>query len=301
MIEQYEFDEKEFWSDIGQMSKEEYLLHFMEQIRQYLKDLTNQSVAKLLLLLMEQGLEFADEQELQYWINVLEQQSMRRIAQYFSASEKYSKKEILGLSALLGVLQIKSERKNDIKSKKFFANLQKVVEKDYNSKQKNKTQSPQQQQNEVSINILKNKMTAAGVEEGGRYWNHVLNDYEIAFDKNSFVQNWQPKNNIEDIQEINYLRKIENDKNYQTEEEQQLRKQENEQQQEQQRQADNRSKIQKEKEQTRQKNKQLINQEFSNRRNRKAVTKMAEKKGHELTEEDIKKIKIKIISGKSGR
>ena len=52
----------------------------------------------------------------------------------------------------------------------------------------------------------------------------------------------------------------------------------------------------------RKKNKERINQAFSNRKNRKVATKIAEKvaekKGKELSEEDIKKIKIKIISGR---
>ncbi len=58
---------------------------------------------------------------------------------------------------------------------------------------------------------------------------------------------------------------------------------------------------QQKRDQIRLKNKQLINQEFQNRRNRKIATKISEKNNQELTKQDIKKIKIKIISNKKSR
>ena len=146
-----------------------------------------------------------------------------------------------------------------------------------------------------SLAILQDKMSAAGVEQGGRYWNQVMGEYTMAMDKNGFVSHWSP--NVSDIQQINELRGIDDDitqRKLQNQIKQQI-----EQEQKLQKQRDWENDKVKQREFVRAKNKELIEKEFSNAKNRKAVTKAVEKKDKPLDEKDIKKIKIKIIGGKN--
>ena len=259
-----------------------YLYNFLEHIQEFLDKLTNQSIALLLLMLIELGMEFENEEELLYWLNVLERKALDRLQPYTlpGASISVKKTDKSGLLALLFVLQKKNPNQ---------AKIYKQIEKKIVQKQKSTKYS------DNSLAILQDKMSAAGVEQGGRYWNQVMGEYTMAIDKNGFVSNWTPNEN--DVQQINKLRGVDDDiaqKSRQNQFQQQI-----EQEQKLQKQRDLENDKIKHKEFVRAKNKELIEKEFSNTKNRKTVTKAVEKKDKPLDEKDIKKIKIKIIGGKN--
>ena len=68
----------------GKIARGKHLLNFLEQIKEYLDEMNNQGIAKLLLLLIEQGLAIEDEEQLQTWLNFLEHLATQRLAEYFS-------------------------------------------------------------------------------------------------------------------------------------------------------------------------------------------------------------------------
>lgn len=264
----------------GKIARGKHLLKFLEQIKQYLGEMNNQGIAKLLLLLIEQGLSIEDEEQLQAWLNFLEHLATQRLAEYFairngqklidkpldirmSAGElaknlkNYSLKDIKGLAAIAEVLSFWAESCGSFKDSRFWSNLQKIIDKD------------------------------------------------IVFRKQSFVEDLSADiANTEDIQELNRKQKENEQLSKQQEEVQKQRQKEQEQelQRQLQNQKDKENKRLQQIELIRKKNKERINQAFSNRKNRKVASqiaeKVAEKKGKELSEEDIKKIKIKIISGR---
>lgn len=266
--------------EAGKIARGKHLLKFLEQIKQYLGEMNNQGIAKLLLLLIEQGLSIEDEEQLQAWLNFLEHLATQRLAEYFairngqklidkpldirmSAGElaknlkNYSLKDIKGLAAIAEVLSFWAESCGSFKDSRFWSNLQKIIDKD------------------------------------------------IVFRKQSFVEDLSADiANTEDIQELNRKQKENEQLSKQQEEVQKQRQKEQEQelQRQLQNQKDKENKRLQQIELIRKKNKERINQAFSNRKNRKVATKIAEKvaekKGKELSEEDIKKIKIKIISGR---
>lgn len=259
-----------------------YLYNFLEQIRELLDKLTNQSIALLLLMLIELGMEFENEEELLYWLNVLERKALDRLQPYIlpGATISAKKTDKSGLLALLFVLQKKNPNQ---------AKIYKQIEKKIVQQQKSTKSS------DNSLAILQDKMSAAGVEQGGRYWNQVMGEYTMAMDKNGFVSHWSP--NVSDIQQINELRGIDDDitqRKLQNQIKQQI-----EQEQKLQKQRDWENDKVKQREFVRAKNKELIEKEFSNAKNRKAVTKAVEKKGKQLNEKEIKKIKVKMIGSKS--
>ena len=269
----------------GKTARGKHLLTFLEQIKQYLGEMNNQGIAKLLLLLIEQGLAIEDEEQLQAWLNFLEHLATQRLAEYFAIRngqklidkpvdirltpeelvtnlKNYSPKDIKGLGGIAAVLSFWAESCGSFKDSRFWSNLQKIIDKD------------------------------------------------IVFREQSFVDDLSVDiANAEDIQELNRKQKENEQFSKQQEEAQKQRQQEQAQEQERQRQLQNQkdkeNKRLQQMELIRKKNKERINQAFSNRKNRKVVTKIAEKvaekKGRELSEEDIKKIKIKIISGRGSR
>ena len=268
--------------EAGKIARGKHLLSFLEQIKQYLGEMNNQGIAKLLLLLIEQGLSIEDEEQLQAWLNFLEHLATQRLAEYFAIHngqklidkpldirlapedlaknlKSYSLKDIKGIGSLTEVLAFWAETCGSFKDSRFWNNLQKIIDKD------------------------------------------------IVFRKQSFVEDLSADiANTEDIQELNRKQKESEQLSKQQEEVQKQRQKEQEQEQELQRQLQNQkdkeNKAIQEKELIRKKNKERINQAFSNRKNRKFASqiadKVAEKKGRELSEEDIKKIKIKIIPGR---
>ncbi len=62
-----------------------YALEFLKRLEKRLSELNNQEISNLLLALMAAGLSIEDDEELEYWINRLERESLHRIAVYFIA------------------------------------------------------------------------------------------------------------------------------------------------------------------------------------------------------------------------
>ena len=87
-----------------------YSLNFLEQIKEYIENLTNRSVAVLLLMLISLGLEFENEEEILFWINKLERQALDRLELYTlpGASKFLDEEKRNGLLAILSVLQKKT-------------------------------------------------------------------------------------------------------------------------------------------------------------------------------------------------
>ena len=64
-------------------ARTEYALEFLKRLEKRLSELDNQEISNLLLALMAAGLSIEDDEELEYWINRLERESLHRIAVYF--------------------------------------------------------------------------------------------------------------------------------------------------------------------------------------------------------------------------
>ncbi|MBE6445476.1 MAG: hypothetical protein E7019_05465 [Alphaproteobacteria bacterium] len=265
-----------------------YSLNFLEQIREYLENLTNRSVAVLLLMLISLGVEFEDEEEILFWINKLERLALDRLDIYTlpGASRFVNDEKRSGLLAIISVLQKKNPEKSS-----FFKQIElALVGSQSNVSNDNK--------NTESFAFLQQKLSASGVEVGGRYWNHVINEYNMSLDKNEFVNKWTP--NTSDIKKINALRGLELDyqANLMLKEKQRIAKDsQNTESYEKSSLKQENNKV-KENELTKQKNKKLIEKEISNKKNRKVIEKTAEKKGKQLDIKDIQKMKIKVAASK---
>ena len=321
----------------GQKAFNETIYHhavsFLQKFQERLDSLSNQSIAKLLLVLVSLGLNIEDEEELEYWINLLEQQSFRRIAVYFEIRNgrdaggrlkpsrlpesellanisRYSSEDIDGLRLMAVGIQENLRRRNpnilqtDEKIN-FFKQIENFLSKDARLKKtaeqnRPRRRMPRREQTVDTLSLLQNKMRAAGVIEGGDYWNSVIAEHNMATDKEEFTRTWVKDENRsrQDNQKINELRGL-------TEEEQNKKVYPEE--------ILNKSVRQKEdgnvyreqnddslKEKERQKDaaEQLIKDEFSNEQNQKAAAKQAEKLNRPLNSDDIKIMKIKAISGK---
>lgn len=267
----------------GKTASSKHLLSFLERIKQYLKEMNNQGIARLLLLLTEQGIEMEDEEQFQTWLNFLEHLATQRLAEYFTTRngqklidkpmdirlapsqlasnlKNYAQEDIKGLADIAAVLGFWAETCGSIKDSRFWSKLQKIIDKD------------------------------------------------IVFRQQDFAEDLKADMaNVEDIQELN---KIQNEKEQTREQKddaqkQRQKEQEKERQKQLQNQKDKENRLIQERELIRKKNKELINQAFSNRKNRKTAVRVADevakKKGRGLTGEDIKKIKIKIIAKRNGR
>lgn len=265
-----------------------YSLNFLEQIKEYIENLTNRSVAVLLLMLISLGLEFENEEEILFWINKLERQALDRLELYTlpGASKFLDEEKRNGLLAILSVLQ-----KKDPERMSFFKQIEQALK-------GSKTNVSNDNQSTDSFALLQQKLSAAGVEVDGRYWNHVVNEYNMSLDKNGFVNNWTP--NVGDMEKINALRGLALD--YQTnlalKEKQRIAELEKAIKQSEKNRLEQENNKSKEKELIKQKNKKLIEKEFSNKKNRKVVEKATEKKGKQLDIKDIQKMKMKVAGSK---
>ena len=265
-----------------------YSLNFLEQIKEYIENLTNRSVAVLLLMLISLGLEFENEEEILFWINKLERQALDRLELYTlpGASKFLDEEKRNGLLAILSVLQ-----KKDPERMSFFKQIEQVLK-------GSKTNVSNDNQSTDSFALLQQKLSATGVEVDGRYWNHVVNEYNMSLDKNGFVNNWTP--NISDMEKINALRGLDLDyqANLALKEKQRIAELKKASKQSEKNQPEQENNKSKEKELIKQKNKKLIEKEFSNKKNRKIVEKATEKKGKQLDIKDIQKMKMKVAGSK---
>ncbi len=163
-------------------SRRRQAIDFLKTIKDKIDKLSNQEIAKLLNALIALGLSIEDEEELEYWINLLEKLSMQRMADYFVARNgvdehgKFNKppnhiKKILtntrgftsedleAFVSILGSMQKVMEKKfpknkegaeykKFLEKEKFIKKLEKVIKKDLGEKKKHeKEQNKQKQKN----------------------------------------------------------------------------------------------------------------------------------------------------------
>lgn len=226
------------YNEVSRRHAIEYLKHLDNK----LNSLSNQTIANLLKALIAMGLTIEDDEELEYWISILTQQTLDRIAMYFNQRDSsslwkqitsrpreinllrqiknYSPKEIQALSEMIQCLdkiniaktkniniaqkrsdtlkRIDQTLKNDLKIK----NLE-----NQRSKHRYRNRNKQAEEtNEDPSDILKNKMTAEGIEVNGRYWNHVISNFEATADKTEFAKHWTIDNELRqylDVQKEN--------------------------------------------------------------------------------------------------
>ena len=311
----------------GQKAFNETIYHhavsFLQKFQERLDSLSNQSIAKLLLVLVFLGLNIEDEEELEYWINLLEQQSFRRIAVYFEIRNgrdaggrlkpsrlpksellanisRYSSEDIDSLRLMAVGIQEKLRRRNpnilqtDEKIN-FFKQIENFLSKDAKLKKtteqkRPRRRMPRREQTVDTLSLLQNKMRAAGVIEGGDYWNSVIAEHNMATDKEEFTRTWVKDENRsrQDNQKINELRGLTEEnqnKSVRKKEDGNVYREQNDD-------------VLKEKERQKDAAEQLIKDEFSNEQNQKAAAKQAEKLNRPLNSDDIKIMKIKAVSGK---
>lgn len=226
------------YNEVSRRHAIEYLKHLDNK----LNSLSNQTIANLLKALIAMGLTIEDDEELEYWISILTQQTLDRIAMYFNQRDSsslwkqitsrpreinllrqiknYSPKEIQALSEMIQCLdkiniaktkniniaqkrsdtlkRIDKTLKNDLKIK----NLE-----NQRSKHRYRNKNKQTEEtNEDPSDMLKNKMTAEGIEVNGRYWNHVISNFEATADKTEFAKHWTIDNELRqylDVQKEN--------------------------------------------------------------------------------------------------
>lgn len=210
-----------------------YCLEFIKKIEEKLASLSNQTVANLLRMLIALGLDIEDEEELEYWINRLTQESLNRVALYFNERDNislyrqliskpdtskvlfnlqnYSLKEIEALSSIIKSLSLLNDKNtknevNRLQRKEILKKIEKILEKDIQLKiqqQRSNRQTRGRGRGQGRSggggggdpkDALISKMTSEGIESGGRYWNEVMSDYERSTNKNEFVKNWQIDN-----------------------------------------------------------------------------------------------------------
>ena len=236
--------------------KRRHAIEFLKKLENRLDELSNQSIANLLKALIALGLSIDDEEELEYWINLLTQKALNRFNEYFEQRDvkgfwkkinnynaknnitsflnKYSEEDIAAFIDIINSLKNinMSKDKNPERQKKidkFLGNIEKRLKNDLNYKKQNgydrqrlnRNRREQPQRNDNEFEVLKEKMSSEGVESGGRYWNQVVSDFNASLDKSAFVRNWVVDvnaKNEEDIQKINELRGIDDKKQREQEE-----------------------------------------------------------------------------------
>lgn len=237
-----------------------HAIEYLKNIDEKLDSLSNQTVANLLKALIAMGLSIEDDEELEYWINLLTQQTLDRIAMYFnqrdSASlwkqitsrprkinilhqlKNYSTKEIEALSEMIQSLDkiIIAKTKNiNIAQKRsdILKKINKTLKNDLKIKnqenqrlhrQYRNRNKPTEEKSEDPSDVLKNKMTAEGVEVNGRYWNYVISNFEASANKTEFAKHWTIDNELHydlDVQKENEAKTQEEEYNKIKEAEQQ--------------------------------------------------------------------------------
>jgi hypothetical protein len=101
-------------------------------------------------------------------------------------------------------------RRKDI-LKKIENTLNKDIKlKENQQKQQNKQSHRRREEKQTSESkddsfaVLTGKMTAEGVEQGGRYWNEVVSEYNKSDNKNDFATNWQIDNTLRNDLDIRH-------------------------------------------------------------------------------------------------
>lgn len=210
-----------------------YCLEFIKKIEEKLASLSNQTVANLLRMLIALGLDIEDEEELEYWINRLTQESLNRVALYFNERDNislyrqliskpdtskvlfnlqnYSLKEIEALSSIIKSLSLLNDKntKNEVsrlQRKEILKKIEKILEKDIQLKiqqQRSNRQTRGRGRGQGRSggggggdpkDALISKMTTEGIESGGRYWNEILGEFNRSDNKMSFAISWQIDN-----------------------------------------------------------------------------------------------------------
>ena len=205
-------------------------IKFLKKIEEKLESLSNQEVAKLLLALIAMGLSIEDEEELEYWISMLEKEALRRVASYFASQEEvnnsglarfakhktkfakkaieFSQEDLDSLVSIMGsinkIQQTKTPKDKDsveykkfLEKEKFFKKVEKLLKEERDKKakenaQKQKTKTKVTQKEDVNklLGNLKTKMTLAGVEANGDYWAQTISDFKSSSNKTEFVSGW---------------------------------------------------------------------------------------------------------------
>ncbi len=219
--------------------RKRHILEFLKKIEEKLSSLSNQTVANLLRILIALGLDIEDEEELEAWINRLTLEAFNRINLYFNERDNislwrqlttqpktqkvlynlknYSTKDIEILKSMISSLNKVNDKKtkNDksrIRRKDILKKIDKVLNKDIKLKEQqqnklnNKSQRRQEDKSQQtdSYALLTGKMTAEGVDVGGRYWNEVISDYNRSDNKTDFATNWQIDNVLRNDLDIRY-------------------------------------------------------------------------------------------------
>lgn len=226
-------------------ARRQYALEFLKKLEKKLSELNNQEVAQILLALINSGFPIENEEELEYWINRLERESLQRVAMYFMVrnegslkiAPKHKKRFLKNVkdftaddieafaSMMTSVNQIMEKKipkdkngdeyKKYLAKAKFFKEVERILKKDTQEKQKEVKEKSQARkpkpENKDYLSKLKNKMSNQGVEEGGTYWNSVIGSYNVATDKAKFVEKWQKDESVTQTKaQIRELRGIDN-------------------------------------------------------------------------------------------
>ena len=309
-----------------------HVKEFLQKLDMRLDGLSNQAIANLLRALIALGLEIEDEEELEYWINLLTREFLQRLSLYFEQRdveslwkqitqtktrakdiEQFSVADIAAFSEIIKLLKDvnASISKNPAVRKRindFFEKIEKVLKRDLSLKKNLKNKRPlrrRAQEQQDPLAILQAKMSAEGVERGEMYWSNVMADYDASLDKLSFAQNWTIDNTLRqevNIQKINELRGLEDKNPISHLNKEERERDEYEALKEQQERDRSNKEIQKRKEAEKQKNSEQIEKEFQNETNREKARAYAEKKqkktGKDLSEKEMKMMKAKAMGSK---
>ncbi|MBQ7659354.1 MAG: hypothetical protein IJS26_01225 [Alphaproteobacteria bacterium] len=285
-------------------------IHFLKDLDKKIDSLSNQEIADLLRVLIANSTVIESEEELEYYISLLERIAMARVAQVMekmATGENVQIPDFKGLLELIDALKKAHMRKQpkDRNSPEFlkwqemmknFDSAKKIVLQNSGQKRGGTRGGRQggggsKQENssgdDKSRDELISKMVTAGVPPYGPYWNDVLSGFEGANDKADFVATWAV-----DEQRRDEEKKDQNQNERPKPEKEQETKHE----------KFDQEKIDDLRMGKRQQNEEKINAEFQNAGNAHAALEAADKKlektGQEITDKDIAAIKTKIIGGR---
>ena len=239
--------------------RRKHAIDFLKTIDKKLDSLSNQTVANLLRALIAAGLDIEDEEELEYWINLLTRESFHRMDMYFSQRSQetlwnqLNKKvkvdlsycSIEDISGLLNIVKqlnrVNKYRKIDGAVKKradeILKKIQNLLQNDVTTKKKElnnkRTSSRNSKRDEntddIARTMLQNKLTAADVEKGGKYWELVMDEFNLSTEKMDYAVRWSVNENLREqfvVQKINELRGVDDQKERGNREEQERIQQE---------------------------------------------------------------------------
>ena len=287
-------------------------VHFLKELDKKIDSLSNQEIADLLRVLMANGTIIESEEELEYYISLLERIAMQRVARAMEQFANDSNPQIgdsKGLMELIDALKMAHIRKQPkdrnspefLKWQEMMKNLdgaKKIVQQNSGANRRQQRSGRQggggsKEENssgdDKSRDELIGKMVSAGVPPYGPYWNDVLAGFEAADNKADFVATWavDEQRRDEEKKEQNQNERPDPEKEKEPKEKPEKSDQE---------------KIDELRMGKQQQNEEKINQEFQNPGNIKAVREVADKKlektGQELTDKDISTIKTKMMGGR---